>query len=170
MDGKGRILVSKKKRDRLGEPFVMAVDDSGCIVAYPEQTWAEMVGEILNYRSLSQGRKQYTRLLARMAEDDLRPQHREGPAAARLALAQQILLQPVEVGVRVARGPFPGRHGDGVQVRTIRLGTLQQADMAQVDRAIVDVTVTVDEPVIEGLPGAVRVPVRAAPKPVPARA
>ena len=72
MDGKGRILVSKKKRDRLGEPFVMAVDDSGCIVAYPEETWSEMVQEILNYRSLSQGRKQYTRLLARMAEDDLR--------------------------------------------------------------------------------------------------
>ena len=40
IDDKGRLLVSKKKRERLGEDFVMALGATGCVVVYPELVWA----------------------------------------------------------------------------------------------------------------------------------
>lgn len=71
IDDKGRLLVSKKKRDRLGEPFVMALGATGCVVAYPEPVWAQMVAEILSNPSTNQGRQEFTRLTIGTAEDDL---------------------------------------------------------------------------------------------------
>jgi DNA-binding transcriptional regulator/RsmH inhibitor MraZ len=41
IDDKGRILVGKKKRERLGEPFAIAVGEVGCLVAYPEPVWQQ---------------------------------------------------------------------------------------------------------------------------------
>ena len=71
IDDKGRLLVSKKKRERLGEPFVMSLGDAGCAVAYPELVWARLLHEILANPSTNQGRQQYTRLVVATAEDDL---------------------------------------------------------------------------------------------------
>lgn len=72
IDDKGRILVSKKKRERLGEPFVMALGTTGCLVAYPEPEWLRIVGEINAYDRINQGREQYSRLVFGLADDDLR--------------------------------------------------------------------------------------------------
>ncbi len=72
IDDKGRILVGKKKRERLGEPFAMAVGEVGCLVAYPEEMWQQKVAEMLGYDSLNQGRQQYTRLFLGYADDELK--------------------------------------------------------------------------------------------------
>jgi MraZ protein len=72
IDDKGRILVGKKKRERLGEPFAMAVGEVGCLVAYPESVWQHKVAEMLSYDSLNQGRQQYTRLFLGYADDELK--------------------------------------------------------------------------------------------------
>jgi MraZ protein len=72
IDDKGRILVSKKKRERLGETFTMALGSIGCLVAYPEDKWEQMVENMLSYDSINQGREQYTRLTLGLADDELK--------------------------------------------------------------------------------------------------
>lgn len=72
IDSKGRILVTKKKRERLGESFVMVLGDVGCLCAYPEARWNELVSEIMKYGAINQGRQQYTRLILGSADDDLK--------------------------------------------------------------------------------------------------
>ena len=72
IDDKGRILVGKKKRERLGEPFAMAVGEVGCLVAYPDKVWQRKVAEMLSFDSLNQGRQQYTRLFLGYADDELK--------------------------------------------------------------------------------------------------
>ena len=57
IDDKGRILVSKKKRDRLGENFVIALGTCGCLVAYPEASWQKFVDGILSYDPINMGRE-----------------------------------------------------------------------------------------------------------------
>ena len=71
IDDKGRLLVSKKKRDRLGEPFVMALGDAGCAVAFPEAVWMRLYREVMKAPSTNQGRQQYSRLVLATATDDL---------------------------------------------------------------------------------------------------
>jgi MraZ protein len=71
IDARGRILVSKKKRERLGEGFVLAFTPTGCLAAYPEERWVQKLNEIEDYHSINQGREQFSRLLMMWAEDDL---------------------------------------------------------------------------------------------------
>ncbi len=71
IDDKGRILMSKKKRERLGDGFVLTLGSLGCLVAYPLHVWTRMVSEIRQYGAISQGAERYTRLVVGMAEDDL---------------------------------------------------------------------------------------------------
>lgn len=71
IDDKGRILIAKKKRERLGEPFVLAVGTVGCLTAYPQHIWDTMYAEIDRYGGINQGREHYTRLLLGTMEDDL---------------------------------------------------------------------------------------------------
>jgi MraZ protein len=72
IDDKGRILVSKKKRERLGDSFAIVFGTRGCLAAYPNVIWERMLEEILQYDSINEGREQYTRLLLGTAEDDLK--------------------------------------------------------------------------------------------------
>lgn len=72
IDDKGRILVSKKKRERLGDGFVLALGEVGCLVAYPEAIWNQMVSQVLAKDSLNLGRQMFTRLVFGLAEDDLK--------------------------------------------------------------------------------------------------
>ena len=46
IDDKGRILVGKKKREKLGEDFVIAVGTCGCLVAYPAEVFMGDVGAL----------------------------------------------------------------------------------------------------------------------------
>src|SRR5438105_15341198 len=71
IDVKGRLLLSKKKRDRLGDSFVIAVGHPGCLAAYPEPVWNQMLADIMQYESISDGRQQFTRLVLGLAEDEL---------------------------------------------------------------------------------------------------
>lgn len=72
IDDKGRLLVGKKKRERLGEPFVVALGEAGCLVAYPQETWQALLNEIFAVPSINVGRQQYSRLILGTADDDLR--------------------------------------------------------------------------------------------------
>jgi len=72
IDDKGRILVSKKKRDRLGESFVMVFGPIGCLVVYTPEAWEQEVSEVMEARSTNLGRQQYMRLLNNNAEVDLK--------------------------------------------------------------------------------------------------
>jgi len=69
VDGKGRVLFSKKKRDRLGETFVLALGLKGCLEALPLATWRGMVAEILAAPALNIGRQEYAGMLARFSDD-----------------------------------------------------------------------------------------------------
>ena len=71
VDSKGRLLLSKKKRLRLGDKFAMAIGPLGCLVAIPEPVWARMLREIDQFDSINFGRQNYTRLVLGSAEDDL---------------------------------------------------------------------------------------------------
>lgn len=72
IDEKGRILFSKKKRERLGDDFVVVLGDVGCLEAYPAAVWADRLQNIFRYESINQGRQQYTRLVLGLAEDELK--------------------------------------------------------------------------------------------------
>lgn len=72
VDDKGRILVSRKKRERLGNNFVLVVGDLGCLVAYPEAAWLKIASEVLNVPSVNRGRMMLTRLMMAEAVDELK--------------------------------------------------------------------------------------------------
>lgn len=72
VDDKGRIMVSKKKKERLGDNFALAVGDLGCLVAYPESAWLKISNEVLSVPSVNRGRMMLTRLMMADAVDDLK--------------------------------------------------------------------------------------------------
>ena len=71
IDDKGRILVGKKKRERLGDNFVMAISETGCLAAYPEATFRAMCMDLMRAPATNLGRLQYARLLMGTADDEL---------------------------------------------------------------------------------------------------
>lgn len=72
VDEKGRLLVSKKKRERLGDAFVLSYGAVGCLVAYPAAVWEQKLAEIFAADSNNAGREQYSRLILGMADDELK--------------------------------------------------------------------------------------------------
>lgn len=71
IDTKGRILISKKKRERLGDNFTLVLGLEGCLYAYPEFRWNEILREVFSSESTSEGRQKYTRLVFGTADDEL---------------------------------------------------------------------------------------------------
>ena len=71
LDKKGRLLLVKKKRERLGTDFAVTFGECGCLVAYPQPKWQEICDDIMKYESINQGRQQYTRLVLGQADDEL---------------------------------------------------------------------------------------------------
>ncbi|AIE88163.1 division/cell wall cluster transcriptional repressor MraZ [Fimbriimonas ginsengisoli] len=71
IDGKGRILISKKKRDRLGDGFAICLGEHGCLDAYPAEKWQQILDEIDQHDPINPGRRQYTRLMLGNSDDDL---------------------------------------------------------------------------------------------------
>lgn len=71
IDGKGRILLGKKQRDRLGDNFAMAIGELGCICVYPDRRWQERLLEINSSSPINQGRRRYTERFLEFAEDNL---------------------------------------------------------------------------------------------------
>ncbi len=72
VDDKGRLIFSRKKRERLGDTFVVTVGPKGCLEAYPGQIWRAMTTKLLEQDELNEGVSEYTSLLLGSAEDDLK--------------------------------------------------------------------------------------------------
>jgi len=70
IDDKGRILVVKKKRETLGDNFVLTVGQTGCLIAYPESVWAGIVEDIFSHESINAGTEQFTRITLGEAEGE----------------------------------------------------------------------------------------------------
>lgn len=70
-DKKGRVMIGKKNRDRLGKTFAMAISEIGCLVAYPQTVWDRLNDEIDQYPMINAGRSDYSRLLNGSSEDGL---------------------------------------------------------------------------------------------------
>lgn len=69
IDEKGRVLVSKEKRDRLGENFVMILGKNGGVIMYPEPVWMKLFEEIFAVETMNPAREEYTRLVLGNAFD-----------------------------------------------------------------------------------------------------
>jgi MraZ protein len=72
VDDKGRVLISKKKRERLGETFAVVQGKSGGVIVYPQFVWESLFQEIFSVETMNPAREQYTRLVLGTAEDDLK--------------------------------------------------------------------------------------------------
>ncbi len=71
LDDKGRILVVKSIRDRLGANFTLTIGTLECIVAYPAQVWDRIYRKIFSHEEINEGTSDYTRLVLGSAVDDL---------------------------------------------------------------------------------------------------
>jgi MraZ protein len=71
IDGKGRLLIAKRKRDWLGDSFVVMLGETGCLSVYRTPEWETLVEQVMSIPSLNQGRQQYTRLMLANSAGDL---------------------------------------------------------------------------------------------------
>lgn len=71
IDDKGRILVDKKNRERLGKDFVVSLMPTGCLGMYASEQWEEKVDDMLGYDSMNTGREHYTRMMLANVADEL---------------------------------------------------------------------------------------------------
>jgi MraZ protein len=71
LDKKGRLLLSAKKRARLGSDFVIGLGECGCLVAYPKEVFDKICLKIMSYDAMNEGRQQYTRLTTTLVEDEI---------------------------------------------------------------------------------------------------
>jgi len=71
IDEKGRILIPRKKRDRLGESVVIRFTEFECIALYPAQVWDQLADKIIELDRTNSGDGEYTRLMLGNAEEDI---------------------------------------------------------------------------------------------------
>lgn len=71
IDDKGRILVAKKKRERLGRDFAMGINPSGVLIAMPLEEFNRVMDEIGQSEWINQGRQIYSAELLGTFEDEL---------------------------------------------------------------------------------------------------
>lgn len=72
LDDKGRVLIPKRKRDRLGRTFALVLGKVGALVIYPEAIWRSLLLEVFEAGTLDPAREQFTRLQLGMAADGLK--------------------------------------------------------------------------------------------------
>lgn len=72
IDEKGRILIPKKKRERLGENFAMTLGTNGGLVVFTTEAWLGMMEKVNAVDSTNFGREEFSRLIFGEAEDDIR--------------------------------------------------------------------------------------------------
>jgi MraZ protein len=71
LDDKGRVLFSKKKRERLGDDFLVLLGKLNCLIFYPRDVWRRLIAEALSGPVMDPAREDFTRLTLGMAADDL---------------------------------------------------------------------------------------------------
>ena len=78
LDDKNRVLVSRKKRERLGENFAIAMCEAGCLACYPQMIWSQIVSQLLKRDVLDPTGQLYQQLIFSTADDEIKfdPQNR----------------------------------------------------------------------------------------------
>lgn len=71
VDEKGRVRLSAKKQQRLGQGFVLFHDPVGCLSAVPAKIWRQRLYEVLTQPASAIERDIATRDLGSWAEDDI---------------------------------------------------------------------------------------------------
>lgn len=71
IDGKGRVLFSKPKRDRLQDGFTLVLGKSGGICLYPQAIFDQLFEEIFSVETMNSAREEYTRFVLANAHDDV---------------------------------------------------------------------------------------------------
>lgn len=71
VDDKGRVMIDKKNRDRLGKDFVAAMMPNGCLGLYREEVWRKIEDDILSAQSDNPGWEHYTRMMGKNVADEL---------------------------------------------------------------------------------------------------
>lgn len=71
LDDKGRVLFSKKKRERLGDDFLVLLGKLNCLIFYPEPVWKQLVKEIMTGPVMDPAREDFSRLTLGIAADDM---------------------------------------------------------------------------------------------------
>ncbi|HET6643938.1 MAG TPA: hypothetical protein VFG65_00400 [Fimbriimonadales bacterium] len=71
VDEKGRIRLSTKKQERLGQGFALYSDPIGCLLAFPKKVWRQKLYEILSQPASMFSRDIETRDIGAMAEDEI---------------------------------------------------------------------------------------------------
>lgn len=71
VDAKGRVLVSKKKRDRLGASFAVGIGVKGCFVAYTEQAWEQLLTQLQSPDAIDLGSDTLREIMLGEAEDGI---------------------------------------------------------------------------------------------------
>ena len=105
IDEKGRVLLSKKKRDRLGENFAIVLSPLGCLIVYPEVRFDEIYDQIAPGQGFDPAQEALSRMFLGEADDE-RPggvERRGRDAVGRPAAA--VAGQSVDA-VRPAVGEF----------------------------------------------------------------
>lgn len=72
IDDKGRLMLGRKKRDRLGDGFAILHSPTGCLAAYPAEIFKQLTRFVLSFDPLNEGRQEYASLVLASGEDDLR--------------------------------------------------------------------------------------------------
>lgn len=71
IDSKGRVLIAKKKRDRLGDGFAAAITEKGVLTLYPGERWEALLERIYSHDSMGEARQEYLRLFTEKSDDGL---------------------------------------------------------------------------------------------------
>jgi MraZ protein len=69
MDAKGRILVPKAIRDRLGSRFVLGLGQLGCLALYTQENWETLLAMVRSLPSFSPERTSLERMLVGSARE-----------------------------------------------------------------------------------------------------
>ncbi|MCE9559617.1 MAG: cell division/cell wall cluster transcriptional repressor MraZ [Armatimonadetes bacterium] len=70
IDEKGRVLLSKKKRDRLGENFAIVLSPLGCLIVYPEVRFDEIYDQIAPGQGFDPAQEALSRMFLGEADDE----------------------------------------------------------------------------------------------------
>lgn len=63
VDIKGRILISRPLRERLGQPFVIGRGEAGCLTLYPKSYWDDLITLVKSVDRFDPDRQDFERLV-----------------------------------------------------------------------------------------------------------
>lgn len=63
VDEKGRILISRPLRERLGQPFVIGRGETGCLALYPKSYWDDLIALVKSVDRFDPDRQDFERLV-----------------------------------------------------------------------------------------------------------